>query len=78
MISTPKTEAVVVGGHSSVQCSGHLPVRQLESLAADIAESDINISLMDASEIERQRIDFAWPTKRWRIEANHEKLCGRY
>jgi len=45
MISIPKTGPVVVGGHSSVQRSGHLPVRQLESLAADIAESDISILL---------------------------------
>lgn len=43
MISTSKMRAVVVGGHSSVQRSGHLPVRQLESLAADIVESDISI-----------------------------------
>lgn len=58
MISTPKTGAVVVGGHSSVQRSGHLPVRQLESLAADIAESDISIPLTggycNTSETERE------------------------
>lgn len=59
MISTSKMGAVVVGGHSTVQRSGHLPVRQLESLAADIVESDISIPFagdyLDAFETESER-----------------------
>lgn len=50
MISTPKIRYLIVRGRLSVQRSGRLPVTDLESLANDIAESNISILYESSTE----------------------------